>query len=47
MSKSYEEIASEIIIAAINKAPSSGNLIADAERIAEAFKVVYEAVKTA
>lgn len=44
MSKSYEETAAELLIAAIAKAPSSGNLEKDAKAIAAAFKIIYQAV---
>ena len=45
MSKSYEEIAADIVITVIGKAPSSGNLKTDADRAAEAFKIIFSAVQ--
>lgn len=42
--KNNSELSAEILIAVINKAPSTGSVKTDAERAAEAFKVIFAAV---
>lgn len=43
--KTTGEIAADILVALIEKTPSSGNVKADAERAAEAYKVLFMAVQ--
>ncbi|WP_161809036.1 hypothetical protein [Stenotrophomonas humi] len=42
--KTTGEISAEILVALIDKTPSTGNIKEDAARAAEAFKVIYAAV---
>ena len=43
--KTASEIAADILVALIDKAQSTGNVKEDAERAAEAYKVLFMAVQ--
>ncbi len=43
--KTSSEISADILAALIAKVPSSGDLSADAKKAAEAYKVIFAAVR--
>ena len=43
--KTASELSAEILIALIGKATSLGNVKQDAERAAEAFKIIFQTVR--